>query len=178
MLRAPSYGLSLIELMVVIAIAAVLFGLGLPSLRGMIDANRIASEVNLLQGDLRLARAEAVRRGAPVALCVSRDGASCAASGSWRDGWIVFSNRAGDGAPNAANGDQVLRIQRPWSGSDLVDTSPARLVMVFNSEGFAAGARSNTAVTVTPALGTRSQRRCVLVNLAGTVTTAGSSGCP
>lgn len=85
-------GFTLIELLIVIAIAGVLLGLGVPSLRDTIQSNRVAAISNDLIGVLQFARSEAIRRGEDVTVCSTSDQATC--SGGWSDGWLV-RNAAG-----------------------------------------------------------------------------------
>ena len=172
-------GLSLIELMIAISLLALALGLGVPSLRDMIDNNRVARQATLLQSDLRLARTEAVRRGAPVGLCTSSTGTGCTAAATWRDGWIVFSNRQGDGNFDAAAGDEILRVQAAWGNADTSVTSPDARGIAFYGEGFSANLRGgNTTITIAAAGGSVHARRCLVLNLAGTVTLHGSEACP
>lgn len=88
---------TMIELMIVIAIMAVLLTIAAPSLQTMIRNNRITGQANELVVGLILGRSEAVKRGVPVTLCPSADGASCVADGQWEQGWLVFSDIAGNG---------------------------------------------------------------------------------
>lgn len=86
-------GLTMIELMITIAIAAILLGIGVPSFQAVIQANRVTTVANDVVGALQFGRSEAVRRGAAVTVCGSLDQATCNAS--WQSGWIV---RDGTGA--------------------------------------------------------------------------------
>jgi len=177
--RQAQRGLSLIELMIAISLLALALGLGLPSMSDMIDSNRVARQATLLQSDLRLARTEAVRRGAPVGLCTSSTGTACTAAATWRDGWIVFSNRQGNGVFDAAAGDEILRVQAAWGNTDTSVTSPDARNVAFNGEGFSANLRGGTTtITIAAASGSARARRCLTLNLAGTVTLLGSEACP
>jgi type IV fimbrial biogenesis protein FimT len=165
--------------MMAIVMMALVLGLGLPSLRDMVESNRVSRQATWLQSDLRLARAEAVRRGAPVALCTSTNGTECTAGATWRDGWIVFSNRQGDGNFNAASGDEILRVQPAWGSGDRTTTTPATERIAFNAEGFSANLRGgNTTVTILPASGQARSTRCLVLNLAGTVSLQAGAACP
>lgn len=84
---ANNNGLTLIELLAAIAIVAVLAGLAVPALDGMLlNASRTATMDGLVRGAW-LARTEALRRGRPVLLCPA---AGCSADPSaWSAGWIV-----------------------------------------------------------------------------------------
>src|ERR1700761_9482969 len=108
--RAPGVaGFTLIEMLMTIAIAAILMGIAIPSFRYVTNANRIASELNGLLGDLQLARAEAIKEGRTVTVCQSNDGTSCTNSTTWQNGWIVFSDPTNVGVYDA--GETYLRKQ-------------------------------------------------------------------
>ena len=100
------HGLTLLELMVTVAIVAILGTLAAPSFQHMIQANRTRTVALELMDTLNLARSEAVRRGQPVSLCPSRNGSSCATSDAgWDSGWIAFVNEDGLGEGAAATRD-------------------------------------------------------------------------
>jgi len=92
-----THGFSLIELMVVIAIAAIISGLAAPSFTRMLNANRIQTSASALQSDMSYARTEAVRRGAWVSICPSSNQTSCDTTNTWQNGWIVFYDAIGNG---------------------------------------------------------------------------------
>ena len=87
-----STGFSLLELMVVLTILSVLFGLGIPSLHKIIATNRASSQINSLVGSLALTRSEAIKRGKRITLCQSLDQIKCETSGNWAQGWLGFTD--------------------------------------------------------------------------------------
>lgn len=102
-------GFTLIELMVAVAILAVLAALAAPSFNEAILSNRLASYVNTFAASARLARSEAGKRGATVVMCRSADGASCASTGGWQQGWILWRD-ANDNA--AVDADEIIQKQQ------------------------------------------------------------------
>ncbi len=98
-----------------IAIAAIVATIGIPSFRYVTNSNRIAGEVNGLLGDLQFARAEAIKEGQNVTVCVSTVGATCDGTSTWQSGWIVYSNPTGATAPVATS---ILRIQTTFTSTD------------------------------------------------------------
>jgi type IV fimbrial biogenesis protein FimT len=83
---ASSPGFTLIELMVVVAIVAVLAAVGAPSFRDMLLNQRLASAAQSFNSALSLARMEAIQRARPVEV-------AALAGSDWSGGWIV---RTGD----------------------------------------------------------------------------------
>jgi type IV fimbrial biogenesis protein FimT len=90
-------GFTLIELMIVIAVASILAGSAIPSMKSMLRSVRLSSATNDFVGALTLTRSEAIIHHGRAVMCKSQDGASCAASGGWEQGWIIFHDADGDG---------------------------------------------------------------------------------
>lgn len=90
-------GFTLIELMVTIAILAVLLGVGVPSFRSMIESSRLSAVSNDLLTGLQFARSEAIKRGILVVLCSTNDQDSCSTNPKWSSGWVA-RNEAGPAA--------------------------------------------------------------------------------
>ena len=100
-------GFSLIELMVTIAVLAILLAIGLPSFQGSMRSNLVATGTNEFIASLSLARSEAIRSPGGAGICASTNGTACNGA-SWNDGWIVWSDLDGNGSPGGLN-DRVLR---------------------------------------------------------------------
>lgn len=107
-------GFTLVELMVVVAVAAIVLTLGVPSFYTLIQNNRATTQVNDLVMALSLARSEAVRRGVPVSLCASQDQATCSGGTDWQVGWLVFVDAAA--ACSVKSVKDVLRVWPPMNG--------------------------------------------------------------
>lgn len=92
-MNAPkrSRGLTLIELTSTLAAATLVLTLGVPAFRGLQSDIRGTSVRTALTASFALARSEAIRRGVPVSVCPSADGATCASGSAsdWATGWIV-----------------------------------------------------------------------------------------
>ena len=66
-------GFTLVELMVTIAILAILATIGLPSFQRLIADYRVSAQANSVQGLLQFARSEAVKRRESVSVCSAGD---------------------------------------------------------------------------------------------------------
>ncbi len=102
-------GVTLIELLVVVAILALLGCLAAPSLSGVADRMTVASFTHAFVAHMHLARSEAIKRNARVVVCKSSDGLSCAATGHWNQGWLVFHDEDGNGQVGA--NERILQRQ-------------------------------------------------------------------
>ena len=162
-------GFTMIELLMTIAIAAILTSLTIPSFRYITNSNRIASELNGLLGDLQLARSQAIRDGRYVTVCQSSDSNTCTNSNDWRGGWIVFSDPTNVGIWDA--GEIYIRKQKPFSGTDTFVASNNVSVITFNREGYAVGLAGNgTLLTLQDTTNNSAWTRCLLVNISGQMT--------
>jgi type IV fimbrial biogenesis protein FimT len=165
-------GFTITELIVVMAIVAILTGIGVPSYRYVTTANRVSSEVNGLLGDMQYARSEAVREGQTVTVCAANtDGTDCLGDGntSWKGGWIVFSDANGDKSVQSAT-EPVLRVKNAFAGQDTF-TSAVNAV-TFNREGFAVALpNAGVLLTLHDSTSTATYTRCLQITFVGTVKT-------
>lgn len=82
-------GVTLVELLIVIAIAAILASLAGPSFSDFINRTRQSSAVSQLVSDLNRARSEAIKRNTPTLLCVRSTDTACGNTMDWQNGWLV-----------------------------------------------------------------------------------------
>lgn len=135
-------GLTILELMMAIAIGAILVGVGVPSFVNTIRNSEMTSAANGLVGALYAARSEAVKRRGRVTICIAEDsggGPSCAAGG---DRLLVFRNTAND--VSFDNTDTLVKSV-PWL-SDNIEASVNGVAtgFSFNSSGFTRDVAGNT----------------------------------
>ncbi|MEX2498567.1 MAG: GspH/FimT family pseudopilin [Wenzhouxiangellaceae bacterium] len=128
-------GLTLIEMLLAMAVAAVLMSVVLPSMRDLQQRQRIGATANELVAHINQARIHAVTHREITVMCPSLDGASCTGSNRWEHGWIVFRDPNRNGRP-----DRPADVLRVGSGmQNLVIDSAGRTRIRYRPSGFASG---------------------------------------
>lgn len=94
-------GLTLLELLITLAILAVLLTIGLPGFSTVIQNNRLAANTEELRSAIQLARATAVGRNQRVTL---RN------LGNWESGWVAFVD---DNSNGERDGGESLIFSGP-----------------------------------------------------------------
>ena len=158
MRRCSCGGFTLIELIVAMAVAAILLTLGIPSFLTFIRGNRLTAESTDFMGALALTRNTAAVRGTPVTL-----GQTGTTAGDFSGGWQVWIDPNANGVLDA--GEQVIRVYRALDGDTLVNqegvtgvtylatgfvSSAAGTILHFNLCGPAAGSQGRQ-ITISPA---------------------------
>ncbi|HHI93919.1 MAG TPA: prepilin-type N-terminal cleavage/methylation domain-containing protein [Gammaproteobacteria bacterium] len=140
-------GFTLLELIITMAIAAILLTMAVPSFQTTIANNRLATQTNNLVTDINIARSEAVKRGTDVVLCSSADpnaaAPTCIGNGNaWTSGWIVFVNGTGDTNPNqfATATDTLIKVSQAIGGTATILTAGALNTFTYNGNGANAAA--------------------------------------
>lgn len=107
---STGHGFTLIELMVTVAVAAILAAVAVPGYQYLVRNNRMSATINDLVTDLHRARNEAIRRGLTVTICHSTDGRRCGSD--WSSGWIMFVDASNIGKRNQSSqaGEPLLQV--------------------------------------------------------------------
>ena len=107
-------GFTLLELMITMAIVAIIVSLGVPNMRGVIMDNRMVSQTNQFVRSINLARSAAVRYQRNAIICISAnyDAAvpTCAGGTDWSNGWIVWVDKDRDSATDA---NEIISVFPP-----------------------------------------------------------------
>lgn len=160
-------------MMVTVSVLGVLAAIAAPSFNNAILGNKLAAFANDFVGAAQLARSEAIKRNAVVHLCRSTDGASCAGSGTFQQGWIVFHDANDDGVVDS--GERVVQTQKPIS-TDFHFTSNL-YSLKFQPTGAGATPAALTICRAWPSAG--SQERTIQLSATGraSVTTTRTGTC-
>ncbi|WP_395788651.1 GspH/FimT family pseudopilin [Aquimonas sp.] len=125
-------GFTLIELMMVVAVTAVLLGLAVPSFNALMERQRLVATQNHLMAGFHYARSLAVSTHAQAVICPSSDGLNCQTGGVWDSGWMIYVDRNRNGRRDADEAPQ--RVERQPSGL-RVRSSASRPQAVFRPNG-------------------------------------------
>jgi type IV fimbrial biogenesis protein FimT len=145
-------GFTTLELMITLAVAAVLAAIAAPSMIIFVHNNKMSTAARQLDADMLLARREAIKRNMRVLVCpigsVAGKCPTVTATG-WTQGWQVCYDADADGqCDDTATGNPNPIRKHAALDSILTLTGPAA-VLRFNANGSqgAAGAASATFTT-------------------------------
>jgi type IV fimbrial biogenesis protein FimT len=124
-------GITLHELMLTLAVAAVLATIAAPNVRDFIRNGRLTGGSNDLLRSLQLARSEAIKRQQIVAVCASNDGATCS-EGDFT-GWLVFVDANNNWERDS--GEEILETVSVDEGVSVVNDATGKVS--FAPSGFA-----------------------------------------
>ena len=141
--RRARKGFTLIELIIVLAVAAVLAAAAAPSLETFVRNSRVRGEgLRLLEG-LMYARGEAAKRQMPVVVCeldYADIANSPACGGTGAGDWAIFSSADGDLVFDFGT-DVLLRVMPAGpSGVERLNKPADALALVFERDGSLRGA--------------------------------------
>lgn len=163
-------GFSLIELMIVIAIAGIILAIAVPSFQEAMNNSRIRGVAESIQFGLVKARSDAINRNAPMRFqLVSTLDSTCTASSTSRL-WLVTQYTGLTAPANTRGVPAGVCNVNPYVPADQEEPCPATLtVAAYNAEGgnaascladpyiaykSAADSVPNVSVTASPTMGT------------------------
>lgn len=136
--EARQTGLTLVELVMGMALAAIIMALAMPGLQALMANTQRSSVVTEISASLLYGRSEAIKQASPVSLCPGTPQAGCESGRQpdWSGGWIVF--RDPDAAIRYSGGSSLLRTHRfkhaPFS---LKAHAGIRQGITYRASGFA-----------------------------------------
>lgn len=122
-----------IELLIGLAVLAVVALLAVPGSSMLIDSYRLKTTSSQLVDGLYLARNEAQNRGSTVKVCPSEDGKSCRTDGDWSHGWLIYSDGNADGVVQDI--EFLGAFEAPAGHLRIFASGAARKAVAFTSAG-------------------------------------------
>ena len=170
--RGSQTGFTLIELMVVLAMVAIIAAIAVPSWSQLRTRNVLRTAINDFNSSLQFARSEAVRLNSPVTLCPSDDGVNCTDT-EFQLGWIV---RTGPAA-NAA-GQVILQDTLPRITVQMDTTTAATRRITFLPNGLPSSGFAGATLEVCPEDASFTNLiRSIAINRTGRTTLSSPNAC-
>jgi prepilin-type N-terminal cleavage/methylation domain-containing protein len=147
--RRPAGGFSLLELMIVVAIALVLAGLAIPGVMNAIYNSRLRSATANVSGVLQNGRMESIKRNKTISVHFGTVGSGAVA---YVD--VNGDNNAANTEPQTQLGSSVTKSASPPSAistTALGFTSPVSTDPSFNSRGLPCSIAGSPPTTTCPA---------------------------
>jgi len=139
MFKGQQQGFTALELIITMAIVAVLLTMGVPAFQNYSWNLRMKTAMDTLQSDLKLARGQAISHNSKTVICPAGGEHDCSGQEEWQDGWIVFTD---------INGDRKKQASEPllkYSGALArlsINSSSSRTYLRFFPNGTAPGSNA------------------------------------
>ena len=174
--RQPT-GITALELMVTMAIVAVLLATGVPAFKNYTWNLRMRTAIDTLQTDLNLARGRAISHNIQTIICPTTGTGDCSGNSQWQGGWMVFTDLNGD--HHRQDGEALLKHANATEFL-TISSSRSRTYLRFYPNGTAPG--SNISIRFCDKRGAQHARRIVVSNTGRIRTETGgvpsSANCP
>jgi type IV fimbrial biogenesis protein FimT len=150
-------GLTALDLVITLAIIALLLATAVPALKDYSMNQRMKSALARFHASLTMARSEAINLGGRVVVCPAAGNTACRDNGEWNLGWMVFLDRNDDRELQA---DEPLLVSEPGAEGLGISGSRHRTRLRFFANGTAPG--SNAGITFCDARGAAEARQITL----------------
>lgn len=164
---------TLIELMVAIAVLAIVITIAIPAFNNLLSSNRLSGQANEVLAGLALARTEAIKQNQEMVFCHSTNGTTCsAAPASGWQGWLVARSTILGGAGVEIQATGILSGQLTILANAAI--ASASDAIRFNTQGMlrdANGALLNGVIRVCQNTAANPNSRDVLLRSGGRIWT-------
>lgn len=145
--KAKLRGFTLVELMVVVGIAALITAFALPSFTDFIQRFQIDRFAANLRGTINNARQQALRTGLETVVCKRiplQNACSAVASNGYQNGWIVFHDQTAGFAGTAASTDS----NRTFNSTETLIQATDGTTANFRTQSFPNAATNNPPIAI------------------------------
>lgn len=164
-------GFTTIELMVVMAITAVLAAMAAPSFNNLLQRMRIDAAFEALSGTIQFARTEAIRNARQVNI----DRSACAFN-DWSCGWIVYIDQNQNNAQDLPNEPTIKQVNN-LDGTRITKVNNPNQLLISRFGQFATV--GNTTFSIGPRNATTADCKTLVLNTAMRQTSTTSlASCP
>lgn len=158
--RHTQKGLTLIEMLITLAIAAIILTVVAPSVQTIIAKNRTTSEINELSGIIQFARFTAIDQTSTTLVCPAGNYSTCTTN--WNEPKIVFIDSNGNGSRDTA---EPLLLSSTGIASSNTMTGPTAPIQFFDS----GATNANVSIKVCPNSNDAKLARSININTQGRV---------
>ena len=158
--HSHQHGLTLIELMVAVAVVAILTSVGVPGFQSLMANQKQTTAVNAYIASFQQARLRAVSQASQVIVCPSNNGLTCTGGLSWEHGWLIYDDDNRNRQHDA--GEPVVAVLPALPASLTASTSIGRTQLVYRADGSSGG--SNLRLTLCDHRGAEHARSIVVNN--------------
>lgn len=170
-------GMTLLELIITMAVVAVLVAGAAPSFADMLSNGKVRSARSALNTALNQTRMAAVTRGTPVVACPASDQQSCMATTRWDSGWIVFADDNDNG--KRESNETVITVAQAQPRGVAIQSTAGRTRVTYRGDGTSGG--SNITITLCDQRGADRASSLVISNVGrirlGTPTDSAATAC-
>jgi len=103
-----SAGFTAVELIITMAIVAIVLAVGVPSFQSTVTDRKQSSQFIKLRKSLVFARSEAIKRAQHVSVCARASNTNC--GDDWSKGWLIFTDADTGTAGVLDPEDSILRL--------------------------------------------------------------------
>lgn len=131
-------GFTFLEVMITVALAAILLGIAVPSFQSLLASNHLTATTNTLVFSLQTARSEAIKRAVPAGVCTSSNSldpeATCEGGSGYVGGWIAYIDEDGNGSRGIGE-EIVMAVEDRGAGFTITPANTFQNQVYFDDSG-------------------------------------------